>query len=102
MTREIQDKETIIIWNPVDKMAQVWTYERPLQKYIEERLHILPKEIHGRKEHDGGRDYEVPKKFVSIRAPKKMKLTSAQRRAIGERLHKGKKVASVKPNRRVQ
>ena len=91
MPRLEEDKETIIIWNPVDKLASVWTYERPLQKFIEERLHVVPNAIHGEKEHSGGRDYSIPKKLVSIRAPKKMNLTPAQRKAIGQRLHRAKK-----------
>lgn len=88
MPREAADKETVILLNPVDKMASVWTYDRPLQKYIEERLHIEPNLIHGQAINNGGKDYDIPKKFVLIRAPRKMNLTDKQRKAIGKRLNK--------------
>ena len=91
MSGDPGDKETVILISPTEKYANVWTYERGIQKLIEEKLHIQPNKIHGRIDNGGARDYNIPKKFVTIRAPRKTNLTSTQRKAIGRRLQKARR-----------
>jgi len=100
MPRELADRETVITFNPVDKTASIWTYDRSWQRHIEGKLGIKPNVINGQTENGGGRDDTAPQSSIHMpKAPKK--LSENARKEIGERLAKarGKSVkrGKVKP-----
>jgi hypothetical protein len=95
MPRELADKETIIIFNPVDKDAQIWTYDKRWQTHIETKLGIKPNLIHDRIDNGGGRDYTVPKRFIVL--PRRArKLTEANRKKLVARLATARKGSKLK------
>lgn len=72
------ERETIITFNEVDKMASIFTYNKSWQKHIEVRLGFKP----SAKNNFGGREYEVPKKMLRPpKAPVKLSRKERMRRA---------------------
>ncbi len=63
------EQETIIIYNKGEDTAEVSTYEKRLQRHIEEKLGIQPSSHMD----CGGRVYKMPKSYIKLpRAPKKL------------------------------
>ena len=54
------ERETIILFNKAENVAEVFTYEKSWQRIIENKLGIQPFEDNG----FGGRFYKVPKTMI--------------------------------------
>uniref|UniRef100_A0A6M3JIB9 Uncharacterized protein n=1 Tax=viral metagenome TaxID=1070528 RepID=A0A6M3JIB9_9ZZZZ len=77
------EKETIIIWNEAEPLAEYFTYNKVIQKHFKQVLGIKPYKDNGY----GGEFYHIEKKRIPLpRKPKQ--LTPEQRKRIGERLRK--------------
>ena len=83
------EQETVINFNREDTTATIFTYEKRWQRYIENSLHIPPKETNS----FGGKTYIVLKKQIS--KPRKLTttkrvLTPEQKEAARERFLKAR------------
>jgi len=79
------EKETIIIFNEADKMAEVFTYNKRWQTHFEKSLGIKPKDSNSH----GGKFYDIDKKRMPLpRRPRN--LSPKQRKAIADRLSKSR------------
>ncbi len=79
------EQETIINFNKEEKVAHIFTYEKTWQTHLEKKLGLKPTMDNGK----GGKDYDIDKKKIKMpRVSTKKKLSTEQRKAIGERLHK--------------
>jgi hypothetical protein len=85
------ERETIVRWDEVNPMADVWTASEPVYRKLIKQGH-RPKE-------DGERSasFEVPKRFVSIR-PARV-LTEKQRAVLQNNKFAS---GSTRPSRRVE
>jgi len=82
-----QERETILGFNEGEPTGWIFTYNKMWQKHLEGKLGLKPVKDNG----EGGREYEIDKKRISMpRALKKVKLSPEQRKAIGERLQKAR------------
>ena len=98
MALNAQERETIINFNEGEDMAYIFTYNKRWQTHIEEKLGVKPTNTNG----FGGKDYEIPKKWVKLpRTPKKLtdearsKLV-AQGKASQSNLRSGNRVLQPK------
>ncbi|MEA4888687.1 MAG: hypothetical protein VB070_04385 [Clostridiaceae bacterium] len=82
------ERETIIQMDDGSKMALVYTRQKAMIKILERLLLIRPDEVHLiKRDADGQCLYvKLPKKWIRIGPPKKMKLTDEQRAARSERI----------------
>ena len=76
------ERETIITYNEADKTAQVYTCNNALIRKLD-NLCAESKEFLIVREDEYSKTYELPKKYVSIRAPYKM--SEEQRKKLSER-----------------
>ncbi len=83
------EQETIINWNKADDTATLFTYERRIQKRMEQGLGLKPTLINK----SGGRGYEFPKKQARLPGiPRKGKvMTDKQKQEASVRLVKARK-----------
>lgn len=83
MTLSNYERETIILYNQEGPNAICNTYDRSLIR----RLDALAREneaITVLREGDGWKEYQFPKKWVKVRAPRK--LSDEQRQELAERM----------------
>lgn len=79
------EKETIILFNEADKEAIVETYSKPLLRTLFAHAEKHPEVFHLEKDiGDGGYKFIVPKKYVTVRSPRKM--TDEQKQKNADRL----------------
>lgn len=88
------EQETIINFNEEEKIASVYTFNKPLQKRLAKLAELYPNEC--KREFDtwqpaGSVDYSVPKKWIKINPTKKVNYTDEQKAALAERLAKSRK-----------
>jgi hypothetical protein len=83
------ERETVILFNEEDKNADVYTYHKPLIKKLD-NLCKESKAVCINLDESGSRRYLVPKNWIKVSPPKKMKLTPEQRQDIANRLNKDK------------
>ncbi len=90
---ELWEKETIINFNYEDATAYIFTYNVRWQSHIEARLGCKPTRDNGH----GGKDYEIPKKFLRLpRAPRK--LSEETKKRLAQNLAKSRRKLPVTPN----
>lgn len=85
--RTAEEKETIISYNQAEDTASVFTFEprkiRELRKCAED----LPEECKiVREGPEEAIEFEVPKKWIKVKPPKKLDLTEEQREVLRERM----------------
>ena len=86
------ERETIISFNEEEKTAHIYTHNRGWITHLEKNLKLKPTS----KNSHGGRDYELPKKWIyRPHMPKKLDLTEEQKEKLRERLVKARKVQSM-------
>jgi hypothetical protein len=72
------EMETIINYNQEETDADIYTWDKSLQRHIETKLGVKPYEIQG-----GARSYKVPKKWIKKpRKPSQIKIDGARKRAM--------------------
>jgi hypothetical protein len=80
--------ETVINWNREEKEATLFTYERRVQKHMEQKLGLKPIYTNS----SGGKEYSFPKKQVSLpRKPSTHKMTEEQKIQTGIRFANARK-----------
>ena len=82
------EQETIIGYNNEEKIASVFTYDKPLIRKIDARLSDYP-DITVNRRGDGWAEYILPKKWVTVRFPRL--LSEEQREAMANRMRKMRK-----------
>ena len=79
-----QERETIIVYNEMDKAAEVFTYRGTLIRQLDALAKERPDEVTRERETaEGGVTFTVPKKWVKIRASRIM--TDEQREELSRR-----------------
>lgn len=77
------ERETIINFNEAEKVAFIFTYNKSWQAHLEKVLKIKPLSSNGY----GGREYQLPKKFIKLpRGP--VILSDAEKKRRGEQMKK--------------
>ena len=85
----VQERETIINFNEDESTAYIYTHNKAWISYLEKKLGLKPTA----KGSHGGRDYELPKKWIyKPHKPKTMKMTDEQKQAATKRLAKARAV----------
>ena len=74
------EQETIINYNQADELADIYTHDKPFQRYIEKELGIKPYQIIG-----PAREYSVPKKWLKWPRKPSEKRREAARIALNAR-----------------
>lgn len=63
------ERETIITYNEAEAEAEIYTYNRPLQRKLERLALERPEEVKILcADRTGSKTFRLPKKFVSVRA----------------------------------
>lgn len=95
MTLSKYERETVIIFNEEEQTATISTLSpvmmRKLRKLAEQSSEVELEEVPG-----GGIKCIVPKKYVSVRKPKKLKLTKEQAERMAEAMRERRKTFSAK------
>ena len=85
------EQETIITFNEAESFAEVFTHNGRLKRRLAELLENRPEDVEDRGEDYGSQRYRVPKKWIRIQAPNRIKnLTEEERDAVKKRLEKGR------------
>lgn len=77
------EQETIINYNQEEKTANIYTHDPSLMRKLDAALEN-GETITVKREGDGWREYELPKKFIKVRFPRK--LSDEQRQEMAERM----------------
>ncbi len=83
------EAETVLRYNETNEDAYLWSASRVFQRHME-KLGISPEKTQEREGTAPSMWYRVPKVWVVVRKPQKREFTDEQRKAIGERLGKGR------------
>jgi hypothetical protein len=104
MSFEDFELETVICYNKEkNSLAQLSTFDTTVSNKMDKLCKQFPNtyKLINNIIMDGtvvGKEYEFPKKLVSIRQPSSRKLTDEQKKAAGERLKKTKSKSDTKSN----
>jgi hypothetical protein len=82
------EKETIINFNEAEDTAHIFTYNRPLQRHLENKLGFKPVKDNG----FGGKEYEIPKDWIPMPRAKRQ-FSPETRKRMADR---GRKMAAVR------
>ena len=89
------ERETVIIYNEEESTATISTLSpvmmRRLKKLAEQSEEVKIEEVPG-----GGIKCVVPKKYVSVRKPKKLKLSKEQTERMAEAMRERRRMLSAK------
>ena len=67
------ERETIITYNEAEAEAEIYTYNRPLQRKLERLALERPEEVKILcADRTGSKAFRLPKKFVSVRAARQI------------------------------
>lgn len=67
------ERETIITYNEAEAEAEIYTYNRPLQRKLERLALERPEEVKILcADRTGSKTFRLPKKFVSVRAARQI------------------------------
>ena len=67
------ERETIITYNEAEAEAEIYTYNRPLQRKLERLALECPEEVKLLyTDRTGSKTFRLPKKFVSVRAARQI------------------------------
>lgn len=67
------EKETIITYNEAEAEAEIYTYNRPLQRKLEKLAQERPEEVKILcADKTGSKTFRLPKKFVTVRASRQI------------------------------
>lgn len=67
------ERETIITYNEAEAEAEIYTYNRPLQRKLERLALERPEEVKILcADRTGSKTFHLPKKFVSVRAARQI------------------------------
>ena len=89
------ERETIINFNEAEKTASVYTCNRRMIAKLNGLSEKFPEQFALRREFsDGAKEYTVPKKYVSIKAPRP-KMSDDEKAELVKRLLKGKNTAKA-------
>ena len=87
------ERETIINFNEEEKVAHIYTHNKTWIAHLEKKLGVKPVA----KNSHGGRDYEIPKKWIyKPHKPKTMNLSDEQKQATRDRLAAARKAQQQK------
>ena len=76
MSLSRQEQETIINFNQEDPLAYIFTYDKPLQRHLEQKLKLVPTN----KNSFGGKSYELPKKQIGL--PRKSRIVKIAQKTL--------------------
>lgn len=92
MTRT--EKETIVLFNEAETMAEIFTYNKALQSKLERLCTEYPSLFKkDRINRDGSIFYTVPKKYVGINSPKRINSKYRQKLAENAKQLTGRRAA---------
>lgn len=84
------EKETVINFNEAEKEASVYTFNKKMISKLDRLCEKFPEQFSlYKKFRDGAREYIMPKKYVSIKAPRP-KLSDEEKAELVKRLSKSK------------
>jgi hypothetical protein len=63
------EQETIILFNELEKTAEVYTYNSALRRKLEKGCILHPDNFKVKSESHGAKTFTIPKKYVSVRIP---------------------------------
>lgn len=90
-----EEKETLISFDETPADGVIFTYSRAWQNHLEKKLGLKPTFDNGY----GGKEYHIAKNRISMpRAPRK--LSSEQKRKLGERLKKARQQKSPRRSKK--
>lgn len=72
------EKETIIVFNEVEKSATIHTFNRKIINYLME-IKDVEQDMEFISNNQGDHRFEVPKSWIKVRAKKKLNLTDEER-----------------------
>lgn len=77
------EQETIINYNQEEKTASIYTHDAALMRKLDAALEN-GEEITVKREGDGWKEYEVPKRCIKVRFPRK--ISDEQRQKMADRM----------------
>lgn len=87
MALSLIEKETIILFNEKEEYADVYVHNVKLKRKLAELSEERPEEVRLVRSDSESVTYQIPKKWINVRPPKKMpSLTDEERKSVGERL----------------
>lgn len=63
------EQETIILYNELEKTAEVYTYNPALRRKLEKGCALHPDTFKVKSESHGAKTFTIPKKYISVRIP---------------------------------
>lgn len=93
MRLALEERETIITYNELEKTASVYTHNRRLRHKLDTLTESHPDDCQLiREDHEGqAKEYQVPRKWIKVSPPRKAReLTEDQRKINAERLAKAR------------
>lgn len=83
----LSEQETIIRYDRAGIDADIYTCDPSLMRKLNKLIESNPEEIVLLRKDKTCMEVTIPKNYVSIKKPRKQKLTDEQRKAIAERLN---------------
>ena len=96
MTLSKYERETVIIYNEEEQSATISTLSPVMMRKLRKLAEQSPAEVELEEVPGGGVKCVVPKKYVSVRKPKKLKLTKEQAERMAEAMRERRKTFSAK------
>lgn len=90
------ERETIITYNEAEAEAEIYTYNRPLQRKLEKLSQEHPEDVKILcTDKTGSKTFRLPKKFVTVRASRQIskELQEKMAQSARERFHRNEKGA---------
>ena len=81
-----EEQETTIIMEALSKTAEIYTCEPNTIRQMEKLAEAHPDEVVIERPDDYGIIVRLPRRYISVRAPKKMNYTEEQKQAMRERI----------------
>lgn len=96
MTLSKYERETVIIYNEEEQTATISTLPPVVMRRLKKLAEQSPEEVKLEAVPGGGVKCIVPKKYVTVRKPKKLKLTKEQAERMAEAMRERRKTFSAK------
>lgn len=85
------EQETIINYNQTNEPADIYTFDKKLQKKLIQYATDYPEEVAIKKEEeDGSISFSIPKSYIHINKPKKLNLSPEERERRTKQLRDAK------------
>lgn len=86
MALSLIEKETIILFNEKEQYADVYVHNVKLKRKLDELSKERPDEVRLVRSDSESVTYQIPRSWISVKAPSKRKMSDEARKAVGERL----------------